>query len=194
VTDLLAAKAAAGCSVRMLVAGIDSLWVTSAARLLGQDDDYLGRNELQREIELARGHLEPLIERPGIDIRTFYAERYNSILRFDDQMLVTLHLWAATSAQAPLLHLRRDDDDGLFEQFAGHLEAIHHQASQPVEPNPEFFPNPLQDPDRYRPVTEALAKQSLREFQEQQQRNTAASDPPPKEAREQRRREEDASA
>jgi transcriptional regulator with XRE-family HTH domain len=38
VTDLLAAKAAAGCSVRVLIAGIDSLWVTSAACQLGQDD------------------------------------------------------------------------------------------------------------------------------------------------------------
>jgi hypothetical protein len=177
VTDLLAAKAAAGCSVRILIAGIDSLWVTSTARQLGQDDDYLGRNDLQREVELARGHLEPLIELPGIEIHAFYAEQFNSILRVDDQMLVTLHLWATTSAQAPLLHLRRAGDDGLFAQFARHVEAIHHQASQPVQPNPEYFPNPLQDPDRYRPVTDELAEHRLRELQEQGRRKTAAAEP-----------------
>jgi hypothetical protein len=103
-------------------------------------------------------------------------------------MLVTLHLWATTSAQAPLLHLRRAGDDGLFDQFAGHVEAIRHQAGQPAEPNPEFFPNPLQDPDGYRPVTEELAEQRLREIQEQDQRNSAAGD------RQQPRSEEDASA
>jgi transcriptional regulator with XRE-family HTH domain len=108
VIDMLRTKGASGCEVRALIAASDSVWVASAAKQLDQDEeDYVSRNELQREIELARGHLEPLIGQPGIEIRAFYAERYNTILRFDEQMLITLHLWGTSTPHAPMLHLRR---------------------------------------------------------------------------------------
>jgi transcriptional regulator with XRE-family HTH domain len=56
VTDALAAKAGSGCGVRILISAADSVWVTTAAQQLGQhDEDHIGNNALQREIELARG-------------------------------------------------------------------------------------------------------------------------------------------
>lgn len=116
VVELLRHKAADGCQVRILIAAPDSVWVMTVAQQLGQsEEDQVGRNELQREIELARGHLEPLVGQPGIELRAFYAERLNSIIRVDEQMLVTPHLWGVPSQQAPQLHLRRAGDDGLFD-------------------------------------------------------------------------------
>lgn len=166
ITDMLEEKGASGCRVRALIAAPDSIWVASAAKQLGQDDqDYISRTELEREIELARGHLEPLVGKPGIEIRAFYAERYNTILRFDEQMLVTLHLWATPTAQAPLLHLRRRGDGGLFDQFAHHLEGIIREATEPVDPNPEHYPDPAKNPDRYRPTTPETYDEQKREVE-----------------------------
>lgn len=56
-TDLLAAKAETGCQVRILIAHPKSIWVTSLAQQLGQDTpDAEGNTELDRDIDLARGH------------------------------------------------------------------------------------------------------------------------------------------
>jgi hypothetical protein len=80
-----------------LLAHPKSVWVTSLAQQLGQDQtDHEDNTELDLEIDLARGHLEALIGDRGIELRAFCAERYNTILRFDDQMLVTVHLWGAS--------------------------------------------------------------------------------------------------
>ena len=118
VTDVLTQKADAGCRIRVMIAHPKSIWVTSVAQQLGQrEPDADGHTTLDREIGLARGHVEPLIGHQGIQLRTFWAERTNTILRFDDQMLVTLHLYAEPGPRAPLLHLQRFGDDGLFEQF-----------------------------------------------------------------------------
>jgi hypothetical protein len=118
-THARTAKAQAGCEVRILISAPDSVWVTTPAAQLGQDDDdCTGTNALQREIELVRGHLEPLLQQPNVELRRFYTDRVNSILHFDEQMLLTLSLWGTQAVQAPLLHLRRGSDDGLFDQFA----------------------------------------------------------------------------
>jgi transcriptional regulator with XRE-family HTH domain len=145
VAELLAAKAAAGCQVRILIAHPKSIWVTSLAQQLGQDTaDADGNTRLDREISTSRSHLEPLIGNAGIELRTFWAERTNTILRFDNQMLVSLHLYATPGPQAPLIHLRRSGDQGLFDRFADHLDAIFQDASEPIEPNPELFPPPVE--------------------------------------------------
>lgn len=158
--EALQAKAAAGCPVTVLIASPDSLWVQSVARQLGQDEeDYVGRSELSRDIELARGHLEPLIGKSGVEVRVHYAERLHRILRFDDQMLVTLHLWGAASEQAPLLYLKRSIEGGLFDQFAGQLQTVLEDVSEPLEADPVLYPDPAQNPGRYRPVTEEAYRQ-----------------------------------
>lgn len=59
--------------------------------------------------------LEPLFAQRNLKIREYIAARFNTILRFDDNMLVTLHLWAQPTTQAPFLHLKRRGDGGLFD-------------------------------------------------------------------------------
>lgn len=48
-------------------------------------------------------------------------------------MLVTLHLWAQPTADAPLLHLDRRSEDGLFDRFAGHYDSLWRDASLPLD-------------------------------------------------------------
>jgi hypothetical protein len=61
---------------------------------------------------------------PGVEIRFQDSPLYNSVFRFDDQMLVTPHLYGTQGSAAPLLHLRRLGPNGLFSRFAAHFEAI----------------------------------------------------------------------
>ena len=135
-TDLLADKATAGCEIRILIAHPKSIWVTALAQQLGHlETDADGHTLLDREINQSLHHLHQLAGHDHIELRTFWAERTLSILRFDDQMLVTPHLHGLPGTHAPLLHLHRRDDHGPFDQFADHLDTIHHDASEPIPPD-----------------------------------------------------------
>lgn len=161
VVELLAAKGAGGATVRMMISDENSIWVTATdVDELGTGEDYHGNSETARAIQRAHGHLEPLTGKPGVEIREFLAGRYNSILRFDDQMLLTLHVWGARSDEAPLLHLRREDDDGLFDRFVGHFDRLW-ETAQPLEADPETYPHPREDPDRYEFMSDEEAQRQL---------------------------------
>lgn len=47
-----------------------------------------------------------------------------SVFRFDSQALVTPHLARLMGHDSPLLHLRRRDQEGLFERFTEHAEEL----------------------------------------------------------------------
>lgn len=66
----------------------------------------------------------PLLECPGVELRYQDVPLYNSVFRFDDQMLVTPHLFAVPGSQAPMMHLRRLGSGGLFSRFASHFDHI----------------------------------------------------------------------
>lgn len=47
-----------------------------------------------------------------------------SVFRFDDQMIVTPHVFRAHGYQHPTLHLRRLSPYGIFETFAEQFQQI----------------------------------------------------------------------
>ena len=131
--DLLADKARSGCQIRILIAHPKSIWITALAHQLGHTEiDDQGNTILDRELNQSLHHLHQLAGHDRIELRAFWAERTLSILRFDDQMLITTHLHAVPGTHAPLLHLHRRDDHGPFDQYATHLDAIHRDASEPI--------------------------------------------------------------
>jgi hypothetical protein len=69
-------------------------------------------------------HYAPLRNCPGVEIRVHATTLYNSIYRFDDAMLVNTHVWALSAFAAPVLHLRRLVDGGLFDTYAQSFEAV----------------------------------------------------------------------
>ena len=79
-----------------------------------------------------------LIDLEGFELRYQDIPLYNSIFRFDDEMLVTPHLFATPGSQAPMLHLRRLGPSGLFARFAHHFDSVwersrtHDPKSTPV--------------------------------------------------------------
>jgi hypothetical protein len=151
--DQLNDKLAAGCRLRILVSAPDSSFLRAAAEELGQDEeDYIGRSELQLQVETARGHLERLAGQTGVELREFYADPRYTILRFDEHMLITPHLHGTPPENSPVLYLRRRHNSGLFDRFAAHLDAIATNA-RPIEPIPSLYPDPNTHPDRYHPLT-----------------------------------------
>lgn len=147
----LAARAAAGVQVRVLVADPESVHVLAEH---AEHDPHAAVTALAPagwEIERTLGYLQPLLELSGVQVRLFTASRPNAILRADEQMLVALHLWGATPDHEPILHLEHRQDAGLFDRFAHHLELIWTRASLPAPVDAELYPDPDQHPDRYQP-------------------------------------------
>lgn len=151
ITEALKDKARAGCQIRILLSSRDSTHLALAEAEHGHPPSLTGIPAAASDIDRALGRLQPLLGIPNLDARTFIASRFNTILRFDEQMLLTLHLYGLPPVSAPLLHLRRTGRDGLFEQFACHYDAIWDDAGRPITPDPDSYPDPDQHPDRYQP-------------------------------------------
>jgi hypothetical protein len=110
VPELLAAQAAHGCEIRILLA-------------------YPGP------------HLVPLINQAGIEIRVLEGPAHQTTYRFDDQLLLILHLHDRDADQAPLLHLQRAAPAGLFDRLADDYQYLWEDDSQPIDPDVDLAVN-----------------------------------------------------
>ncbi|HEY4827880.1 MAG TPA: hypothetical protein VIH85_13980 [Solirubrobacteraceae bacterium] len=111
VIDLLAAKAAAGCPIRILIANPRGEWILR----LDQTTTPVGTlpsDELAADIEESREHLTSLLGNRGVEIREYLEADPNSILRFDDQLLFSPNLWLTDRPSAPRLHVTRRQPGG----------------------------------------------------------------------------------
>ncbi len=117
--ELLREKATAGVRVRIGLAD------PAAPETTGRSiEEQLGPDGMAARIRNALLHFAPLKGLPGVDVRQYASPMYNSVFRFDEEMLVTPHLYATPGYRAPLLHLQRAGADGPFDQFAGHIERL----------------------------------------------------------------------
>jgi hypothetical protein len=64
----------------------------------------------------------------GIAVRLHATTLYTSIYRFDDDMLVNLHVYGLPAAHAPLLHLRRLSEGELFCTYSDAYERVWPEA------------------------------------------------------------------
>ena len=125
-----------GCEVRILIADPNCVQVRH------RDEEPGSPGVLAARIRSTLHFLHALGPHPGIEIRHHDAPAYNSVFRFDDQMLVTPHLYGTPGASSPLLHLRNLGPDGLFASFLGHFESLWAHAF-PVDASrfaPRFVP------------------------------------------------------
>ncbi|GAA4215446.1 helix-turn-helix domain-containing protein [Actinocatenispora rupis] len=121
--ETLRSKCEDGCRIRAVIADPDSEHVRY------RDAEEGTPLTLVVRINTTLSMLDGLFGCPGFELRFQDTPLYNSIFRFDDQMLVTPHLYATTGAKAPLLHLRKVRPGGLFGQFAGHFDSIWQHAT-----------------------------------------------------------------
>lgn len=115
---LLQEKAQTGTAVRIVLGDPDSPEVALRGEEEGLGEALVGR------VRMALAYYKPLADVPGIQFHLHCTTLYNSILRFDDQMLVNLHVYGAYGYMAPLLHLRRIDNHELFGTYAASFDRV----------------------------------------------------------------------
>lgn len=119
-------RAREGCAVRIAVGEGDSPNIQQRGR-----DEKFGHG-IESRCRLALLHYRPLADVPGIELRTHGTTLYNSIYRADDQILVNAHVWGVNAYGAPVWHLRRNGDGGMFDTYAGSFNAVW-ETARPVE-------------------------------------------------------------
>ncbi|MCZ4101882.1 helix-turn-helix transcriptional regulator [Streptomyces sp. So13.3] len=125
--ELLRERAADGCAVRIAIGDPDDPNV----RQRGQEERF--GHGIESRCRLALMHYTPLVGVPGIEVRTHGTTLYNSLYRADDQALINAHVWGVNAYGAPVWHLRRHGDGGMFDTYAGSFDAVWATATQVQE-------------------------------------------------------------
>ncbi len=121
----LKAKARAGVKVRLLFGDPDGEQVAERGREEGIGAALAGK--VRNSLTFYR----PLLELDGVEINLHGTTLYNSLYRFDDEMLANTHVYGFPAAYAPVMHLRRLSAGDLFDTYAESYERVW-AASRPV--------------------------------------------------------------
>jgi transcriptional regulator with XRE-family HTH domain len=127
---LLRAKAEDGTRVRFLLGNPDS----EATRQREQVENV--PLTVSTRIRVSLDELGKLRDAPGVESRFAADEPRHlgvSVFRFDEQAIVCQHIADRVGHDSPTLHLRRRQDDGLFDRFAVHVDTMW-EAAAPVWP------------------------------------------------------------
>lgn len=112
-------KAAAGARIRILLGDRESDAVTQRSI-----DEGIGTHTIAAKIDHAMAFFRPLDGVPGVALRKHGTVLYNSIYRFDDEMIVNPHVYSKIASHAPALHLRRLSAGDLFTTYADSFAAV----------------------------------------------------------------------
>ena len=124
----LRAKAEEGVRVRLLLG--DPQGRQLAAR---DEEQSVGRGVVAGRVGAVLGAYRPLTAIASI--RLHDTPLYNSIYRFDDELLVNVHVYGLLAAYTPTLHLRRVDG-AYFHTYVESFERVWSSA-RPVDPDGE---------------------------------------------------------
>lgn len=117
-TATVTKKAAEGARVRLLLGDESS----AAVALRAEEEGTAGG--LQGRIQLHRRYLRQVQGVRGVEVRTHGTTLYNSIFRFDQDMLVNGHAYGAPAGESPVLHLRRVPGGRMWDHFMRSFEEV----------------------------------------------------------------------
>jgi hypothetical protein len=129
--DVLAVKGDGGTKVRLALGDPASPAVAQRGA-----DEGIG-TAMAARVHMSLGYLRPALRSPAVELRLHSTVLYNSIYRFDDDMLVNSHTYGAPAAQSPVLHYRRFDDGRLFNHYLASFERVWAGAVRPDQPTAE---------------------------------------------------------
>jgi uncharacterized protein DUF5919 len=115
----LATKAKNGARIRLIFGEPSSREVARRS-----DEEQLGKGTLGSRIRNALAFYRPLQDVEGIELRFHKTTLYNSIFRFDDEMIINTHVYGFQGAHAPAMHLRRLSAGDLFETYSESFEHV----------------------------------------------------------------------
>jgi hypothetical protein len=118
IVDVLREKSAAGVRCRFLIGDEHSVAVRRRAEEEGTTGGLEGR------IQLHRRYLRDVVGLPGIEVRTHGTTLYNSLFRFDQDLMVNGHAYGTPAGHAPVLHLRRVPGGRTWDHYMGSFEQV----------------------------------------------------------------------
>jgi transcriptional regulator with XRE-family HTH domain len=119
---ILAEKARAGVSVRILLGDPDSPHVAKRGADEGVAEAMAAK--IRNSIVLYR----PLHDVDGVEIRLHETILYASLYRADDDLLVNPHVYGVTASHAPVLHVRHVEDGDMASVYVESFERAWHSA------------------------------------------------------------------
>ena len=75
-------------------------------------------------IRTALTYYQPLVGRPGCELRLHSVGVYASLFRFDDALLANPHIWGAPASANPVLQLRRIEGSRWFDSYRRGFDAV----------------------------------------------------------------------
>lgn len=120
-------KAQAGARIRLLFGDPKSRVVIRRS-----EDEGIGKGAIPAKIKNVLAIFRPLEGEKGVEIRCHGTTLYNSIFRYDDEMIVNTHIFGMTAPYAPALHLRRLAAGDLFETYLESYEAVWKDSKPPA--------------------------------------------------------------
>ncbi len=114
----LLARVKAGAKARLLFGDPDSPHVLERGREEGIGD------AIPPKIRNVLSLYETLRHIDGIEVRLHRTNLYNSIYRFDNEMLVNMHVYGSVAAHAPMMHVRQLSGGDLFDTYADSYERV----------------------------------------------------------------------
>ena len=116
--EILAHKARNGVKVRIALGDPDSPEIELRGKEERLHDALTGR------VRMALAYYRPLCAVAEIEFHLHRTTLYNSIFRYDDQMLINLHVFGTYGYVAPILHLRRVEGGDLFGTYTKSFDRI----------------------------------------------------------------------
>lgn len=122
ITRILAEKAHAGVSVRILLGDPDSAHVAERGADEGVDEAMAAK--IRNSIVL----YQPLRDVDGVEIRLHGTVLYASLYRADDDLLVNPHAYGITASNSPVLHVRHVEHGGMASTYVDSFERVWRSA------------------------------------------------------------------
>ena len=124
-TDRIVQKIRDGAEVRICLGDPRS----DAVALRGREEN--AGDGMASRCRIAANYATP-IQRANPDaVRQSGATLYNSIFRFDDEVLVNSHFWGNPAADSPVYHFRRHGDTGIAAKAIRSIERVW-EGAQPL--------------------------------------------------------------
>jgi hypothetical protein len=124
--EIINNKAASGVRVRILLGDP----AHPAMELRGREERLF--DAIPGRIRMALAYYRPLVDIDGIEFRLHGTSLYNSIFRYDDQILVNQHVYGTYGYLAPILHLRKVPSGDLFETYMRSFELVWSEESYSI--------------------------------------------------------------
>ena len=118
ICSVLRKKSAQGVRCRFLIGDESSKAIKRRAIEEGTPGGLEGR------IQLHRRYLRDVAGLPGVEIRTHSTTLYNSLFRFDQDLMVNGHAYGEPAGHSPVLHLRRVPGGRMWDHYMRSFETV----------------------------------------------------------------------